>query len=91
MGNLFLPHQATDCLHMFDDFGVRLKHLHSGEVLDIFDKLSEEDFAKPTPEGTPNFLADIGSVFETAVWHEGLHSGQLSVTRRSLGFDPAYR
>ena len=60
-------------------------------LLDIFDSLSEEDFAKPTPEGTPNFLADIGSVFETAIWHEGLHSGQLSVTRRSLGFDPAFR
>jgi hypothetical protein len=60
-------------------------------LLDIFDSLSEEDFAKLTPEGTPSFLADIGSVFETAVWHEGLHSGQLSVTRRSLGFDPAFR
>ncbi|MEX0820046.1 MAG: DinB family protein [Pirellulaceae bacterium] len=60
-------------------------------LLDLFDSLAEEDFAKPTPEGTPDFLADIGSVFEMAVWHEGLHSGQLSVTRRSLGFDPAFR
>lgn len=60
-------------------------------LLDIFDGLSEEDFSKPTPEGTPSFLADIGSVFETSVWHEGLHSGQLSVTRRSLGYDPAFR
>ncbi|MBC8356107.1 MAG: DinB family protein [Planctomycetes bacterium] len=60
-------------------------------LLDIFDSLSEEDFAKSTPDGTPNFLADIGSVFEMAVWHEGLHSGQLSVTRRSLGYEPAFR
>lgn len=60
-------------------------------LLEIFENLSEDDFSKPTPEGTPNFLADVGSVFEMAVWHEGLHSGQLSVTRRSLGFDPAFR
>ncbi len=60
-------------------------------LLAIFDSIAEEDLAKPTPEGTPNFLADVGSVFEMAVWHEGLHSGQLSVTRRSLGFDPAFR
>ena len=60
-------------------------------LLEIFDSVAEEDFTNPTPEGTPNFLADIGSVFEMAVWHEGLHSGQLSVTRRSLGFDPAFR
>ncbi len=60
-------------------------------LLEIFDATPAEKFADPTPEGTPNFLADIGSVFETAVWHEGLHSGQLSVTRRSLGFDPAFR
>ena len=60
-------------------------------LLDIFDSTAEEEFSKPTPEGTPNFLADVGSVFEMAVWHEGLHSGQLSVTRRSLGFDPAFR
>ena len=55
-------------------------------VLAIFDSIAEGDFAKPTPEGTPNFLADVGSVFEMAVWHEGLHSDPLSVTRRSLGF-----
>ena len=60
-------------------------------LLQIFDDLPEDDFSNPTPEGTPNFLGDIGSVFEMAIWHEGLHSGQLSVTRRSLGFDPAFR
>lgn len=60
-------------------------------LLEIFDGLSEEDFSRPTPEGAPNFLADTGAVFEMAVWHEGLHSGQLSVARRSLGYDPAFR
>lgn len=57
-------------------------------LLAILESLSEEDLAKPTPPGSPNFLADVASVFEASIWHEGLHSGQLSVTRRALGFKP---
>jgi uncharacterized damage-inducible protein DinB len=57
-------------------------------LLAILDRLSDEDLARPTPPGTPNFLADVGSVFEMSVWHEGMHSGQLSVIRRGLGFPP---
>jgi hypothetical protein len=57
-------------------------------LLGVLDKLSDEDLAKPMPPGTPDFLSDVGSVFEAAVWHEGLHSGQLSVTRRALGHEP---
>ena len=70
-----------------------------GEVLDvmaerratllaILESLSDDDLAKATPPGTPAFLPDIGSIFETAVWHEGMHSGQLSVARRALGHEP---
>jgi hypothetical protein len=57
-------------------------------LLKLLDGLTDADLSRPTPDGAPEFLPDIGSVFETAVWHEGLHSGQLSVTRRSLGFRP---
>jgi hypothetical protein len=57
-------------------------------LLDVLDSLDEADLEKPLPKGTPDFLPDVGSVFEMAVWHEGLHSGQLSVCRRSLGHQP---
>lgn len=57
-------------------------------LLGILDQLSEEELGNKTPPGSPDFLPDIGSVFETAVWHEGLHSGQLSLIRRSLGYKP---
>jgi len=33
-------------------------------------------------------LADYAAVFEMAIWHEGLHSGQLSSVRRALGHGP---
>ncbi|MFI4876213.1 MAG: DinB family protein [Blastopirellula sp. JB062] len=57
-------------------------------LLEVFDALGEEDLATPTPEGSPDFLNDNGAIFETAVWHEGMHTGQLSVVRRSLGHAP---
>jgi uncharacterized damage-inducible protein DinB len=57
-------------------------------LLETLDELSEEDLAKKTPAGAPDFLPDIASVFELAVWHEGQHSGQLTVARRALGHPP---
>jgi hypothetical protein len=57
-------------------------------LLQILDSLSEADLAKKTPEGTPDFLSDYAAVFETAIWHEGLHAGQLSLARRAIGCKP---
>ena len=59
-------------------------------LLGVLDSLNDDDLARPTPKGTPEFLSDVGSVFETAIWHEGLHSGQLSVARRALGHKPRF-
>jgi uncharacterized damage-inducible protein DinB len=70
-----------------------------GEVLDVMAErratllavlanLTEADLAQPTSPGTPAFLPDIASIFETAIWHEGMHSGQLTVARRALGHQP---
>lgn len=56
--------------------------------LEVLDGLDDESLARETPEGTPDFMPDFASVFETAVWHEALHSGQLSVIRRALGHSP---
>jgi hypothetical protein len=57
-------------------------------LLGIFDSLTEDDMARPTPAGTPDFMPDFASVFEAAAWHEALHAGQVSVARRSLGLPP---
>ena len=56
--------------------------------LEILDGLDEEALDRETPEGTPGFMPDYASVFETAIWHEALHSGQLSMIRRALGHSP---
>lgn len=57
-------------------------------LLEILDGLSEDDLARKSPKGAPDFTPDFASVFELAIWHEGLHSGQLTLVRRSLGHRP---
>ena len=57
-------------------------------LVEILDSLSDGDFDKPTPKGAPDFLPDVGSVFQLVAWHEGLHSGQVTVARRALGNKP---
>lgn len=57
-------------------------------LLAALEGMTEEDLAKKTPDGAPDFLPDVASVFELAVWHEGQHRGQLSIARRALGHKP---
>jgi len=59
-----------------------------GVLLDVLDSLTDDDLVKKLPPGTPDFLSDVGSVFEMAIWHEGQHRGQISVVRRALGHKP---
>src|SRR5439155_23687031 len=59
-------------------------------LLTSLEKMNDDDLAKKTPAGAPEFLPDIASVFELAVWHEGQHNGQLSVARRALGHKPLF-
>lgn len=57
-------------------------------LLEILDHLTDEDLSRPTPKGAPDFLSDFGAVFQAAAWHEGLHTGQVSVVHRALGNPP---
>jgi hypothetical protein len=57
-------------------------------LLTLLAGLEDEQLDESTPEGTPAFMPDVASVFETAIWHEALHSGQLSMIRRALGHPP---
>jgi hypothetical protein len=57
-------------------------------LMQVLEKLTDEELSRPTPSGSPDFLPDFASVFEMANWHEAMHAGQLSVTRRALGHKP---
>ncbi len=57
-------------------------------LLGALGEVDEARLLEPVPEGLPEFLTDVASVFETAVWHEAMHLGQVTVARRSLGHRP---
>ena len=57
-------------------------------LLDVLDGMTDDDLAKATPEGTPEMWPDYVSLVETAIWHESLHAGQVSIARKSLGNQP---
>ena len=61
-----------------------------GELLKVLNSMSDADLARPKPEGAPDMFTDLASVFETAIWHEALHAGQVSVARRALGHAPLF-
>jgi len=57
-------------------------------LLELLAGLSDAELSTPTPKGFPDFMPDYAGVFQTAIWHEGLHSGQISLARRALGHAP---
>ena len=57
-------------------------------LLETLDQIDKARLSESNPKGTPQFLPTIGEVYQTAVWHETLHSGQLTVARRALGHKP---
>lgn len=69
---------------------LRLMRNRRQALLTALDSLSEADLSKPMPKGAPEFIKDQAALFEMAIWHEGLHSGQLSIARRSLGNAPLF-
>lgn len=57
-------------------------------LLEILDQMSEGDLGRSVPEGAPAMWTDFASVLETAIWHETMHAGQVTVARRALGNAP---
>jgi uncharacterized damage-inducible protein DinB len=72
------------------DAVVEIMRQRRATLLAALDRMSDDDLAKKTPAGAPDFLPDVASVFELAIWHEGQHNGQLSVARRALGHKPLF-
>jgi len=48
-------------------------------------KLSDADFAKPTPEHLQKFAPTVGNIAILLASHPYMHLGQFQVTRRALG------
>jgi uncharacterized damage-inducible protein DinB len=59
-------------------------------LLELLDSLSDKQLGNPLPKGAPDFLTDVGSLFELTIGHEWLHLGQVTVVRRALGHAPLF-
>jgi uncharacterized damage-inducible protein DinB len=52
------------------------------------ESLTDEQLAGPPPEGFQKFAPTLGTLLMRLLWHEGMHYGQLTVIRKSLGLAP---
>jgi uncharacterized damage-inducible protein DinB len=52
------------------------------------ESLSDEQLTAPFPEEFKRFAPTLGDFLMRLVWHEGMHYGQLTVIRKSLGLAP---
>jgi uncharacterized damage-inducible protein DinB len=59
-------------------------------LIELLDGQTDKALARPTPEGTFDMCPDYGSLWETAIWHEALHAGQVTMVRRALGHAPLF-
>jgi hypothetical protein len=57
-------------------------------LLASIEQFPASDFDNSVPPGLPPFVENAGQMFAFVATHEALHSGQLSMSRRSLGHPP---
>jgi hypothetical protein len=55
-----------------------------------FESMDEKRLAAPLPKDFQNFAPDFAGLMFSIAWHEGMHTGQLTVCRRSLGLKPKF-
>lgn len=54
-----------------------------------FQSMDEHQLLSPLPDEMSSFAANFAALMCSIAWHEGLHAGQLSAVRRSLGLPRA--
>lgn len=55
-----------------------------------YGQLDEAEALTPLPEDLKMFAPHVGGLGSSIAWHEGMHTGQLTVVRKSLGFAPKF-
>lgn len=57
-------------------------------LTDWFKSLDDKALMAPLPSDFANFAPNVAGLMPSIAWHEGLHTGQVSACRRSLGLKP---
>lgn len=59
-------------------------------LISCFGKMDEAKLRSPLPEDMQDFAPSHTALIPTIAWHEGMHTGQLSVIRKSLSLPPVF-
>lgn len=59
-------------------------------VISCFKKMDEAKLREPLPDDLQSFAPSHAALIPTIAWHEGMHTGQLTVIRKSLGLAPVF-
>ncbi len=57
-------------------------------LISAYEAADEDTLSQPLPQELSNFAPNKLGLPLTQAWHEGIHTGQLSSIRRSLGIKP---
>lgn len=60
------------------------------ELIAFFKSMDADKLASPLPDDIKDFAANHATLMTTLAWHEGLHAGQLTIIRKSLGIAPKF-
>ena len=60
------------------------------QLREWFSGMTEEHFKEPMPEDWQGFAPNRGVLMSTIASHEGMHVGQMTVVRKSLGMPRAW-
>lgn len=83
------PHGDASVYPSISELKEQLTDLRE-ELMAWFGSMSEEQLASPLSEDWAPFGVNYASLMGSLAYHEGLHSGQLTMVRRSLGIAPRF-
>jgi len=59
-------------------------------LVNWYSQRNAEELSVPSPEKWAKYAPTVGDFAFFLAWHEGYHTGQLSVIRKALGLGPAF-
>ena len=86
-GNGSTPMADASAYPTLDRLRENLSHVRE-EMVAWFSNMTEQQLHSPLPKELSGFAENFAMLMSTLSWHEGMHAGQLTVIRKSLGMKP---
>ncbi len=63
---------------------------HGEELANWFGSMTDDQLQSELPEDWRTFAPSFAALMSKIAWHDGLHTGQLTMIRRNLGIAPKF-